>query len=58
MASLVPYFKREFDRFTAQPEAAKALLGAEAEAAEPAVRAALTMVGNVLLSLDATLTKE
>jgi hypothetical protein len=52
------FFERERDRFRRDPEATKALLAEETASPEPETRAALTMVANVLLSLDATLTKE
>ena len=58
MAPLVAFYEREAARFSRDPEAAKALLAEDAAAAEAPARAALTMVANVLLSLDATLTKE
>ena len=56
--SLLVFFEKEAERFAREPEGAGALLEGDAALPEPAVRAALTMVGNVLLSLDAVLTKE
>jgi mono/diheme cytochrome c family protein len=56
--SLLVFFEKEAERFAREPEGAKALLEGDATLPEPAVRAALTMVGNVLLSTDAVLTKE
>jgi hypothetical protein len=58
LAPLVAFFEREKARFSLDPEAAKSLLAEEAAAPEPSERAAFAMVANVLLSLDATLTKE
>lgn len=58
VAPLVAFYEREANRFSRDPEAAKALLAENAADPEPVARAALTMVANVLLSLDATLTKE
>jgi mono/diheme cytochrome c family protein len=58
LASLVAFFERERHRFAREPEAARSLLGDEAAFPKPEARAALTMVANVLLNLDATLTKE
>ena len=58
MAPLVAFYEREAARFSHDPEAARALLAENAVAPEAPSRAALTMVANVLLSLDATLTKE
>jgi hypothetical protein len=55
---LLEFYEREAARFARDPEAAKALLAEDAAAPEAPARAALTMVANVLLSLDATLTKE
>jgi hypothetical protein len=55
---LLAFEERERERFRRAPEAAKALLEAEAFAPEDVDRAAWTMVANVLLSLDETLTKE
>ena len=55
-ARLVALYGRMRARYAADPEAAKALAGdGESDAAE---RAAWTMVANVLLNLDETLTKE
>jgi hypothetical protein len=71
VATLVAFQERERTRFSADPEAAAGLLTglagqdgggasvANGSAGAPAAeRAAWTMVANVLLSLDATLTKE
>ena len=55
---LVAFYEREAARFARDPDATKALLAEDAAAPEAPARAALTMVANVLLSLDATLTKE
>jgi hypothetical protein len=58
----VAFYERERARFAVDRAAADALLASDpaAAASAPATakRAALTMVANVLLSLDATLTKE
>jgi hypothetical protein len=58
LAALVPFYERERNRFEREPESLRALLGEDAGKPDPAPRAALTMVANVLLSLDATLTRE
>jgi Protein of unknown function (DUF1553) len=55
---LLAFYVREAERLGRDPEATKALLADDAGQPEPLSRAALTMVANVLLSLDATLTKE
>jgi hypothetical protein len=64
LEALVAFFGRENARFTADPAAARAVLG-KAQAAAPddaalttADEAALTMVANVLLNLDDTITRE
>jgi len=58
LAALLAFHERERARFSREPESAKALLAEDAGKPEAAERAALTMVANVLLSLDATLTRE
>ena len=58
LAALLAFYERERARFAREPESAKALLAGDAGKPEAAERAALTMVANVLLSLDATLTRE
>jgi Protein of unknown function (DUF1553)/Protein of unknown function (DUF1549)/Planctomycete cytochrome C len=58
LRSLEAFYEQEAARFAAEPKAATDLLAEDANPPDPAARAALTMVGNVLLSLDATLTKE
>jgi cytochrome c553 len=55
---LVAFHDREKARFAAAPETARALLAATAAARGEEERAALTMVANVLLSMDATLARE
>ena len=58
LQALVAYHEREKARFAAAPDAARALLAAAAAGPDDADRAALTLVANVLLSMDATLTRE
>jgi len=58
LAALVAFSEREQARFEREPESLRALLGEDAGRPDAAPRAALTMVANVLLSLDATLTRE
>jgi hypothetical protein len=58
LAALLAFHERERARFSQEPESAKALLAGDAGKPEATERAALTMVANVLLSLDATLTRE
>ncbi len=58
LQALVAFHDREKARFAASPASARALLAAAAPGAGDAGRAALTMVANVLLSMDATLTRE
>jgi hypothetical protein len=58
LAGLVAFYARERDRFAREPDSLRALVGDEGAAAAAAPRAALTMVANVLLNLDATLTRE
>ncbi|HYN02195.1 MAG TPA: DUF1549 and DUF1553 domain-containing protein, partial [Vicinamibacteria bacterium] len=58
LADLLAFHERERTRFSREPESAKALLAGDAGKPEAAERASLTMVANVLLSLDATLTRE
>ena len=58
LQALVAFHDREKARFAASPASARALLAAAAPGAGDADRAALTMVANVLLSMDATLTRE
>ena len=61
MAPLVSFEERQLARFKADPEAARAVAGEVAGTAAPgeaAELAAWTMVANVLLNLDETLTKE
>ena len=57
---LVAFYERERQRFAGDPDAAAALAApATAEASDdPADRAAWTVVANVLLNLDETVTKE
>jgi hypothetical protein len=60
LAALLAFHEREAERFAKDPAAAQALLAAREDAggrSDPE-RAALTMVANVLLNLDATLTRE
>jgi hypothetical protein len=57
VAPLVSFEERQLARFKADPEAARAVAGA-AGPGETAELAAWTMVANVLLNLDETLTKE
>jgi hypothetical protein len=58
LAVLREFYERERTRFSREPEKAAVLLAGDAGAPEACERAALTMVANVLLSLDATLTRE
>jgi len=64
LGALVAFFGRENARFAGDPAAARAVLGlGEAAAPDDAVaatadEAALTMVANVLLNLDGTITRE
>jgi mono/diheme cytochrome c family protein len=58
IAPLLVYQARERGRFEADAKAAGQVLGEAATSADAADRAAWTMVSNVLLSLDETLTKE
>jgi hypothetical protein len=58
LAALLAFYERECVRFGRDPEAARALLADDAGQPEATSRAALTMAANVLLSLDATLTRE
>ncbi len=58
LRALVAYHGLEKARFDAAPDAAKALLGTTAAGPHDGETAALTMVANVLLSMDATLTRE
>jgi hypothetical protein len=57
LEALVAFHDRAKARFAAAPDRAKALVAAAA-GPDDAGRAALTMVANVLLSMDATLTRE
>jgi hypothetical protein len=57
LAPLLSFEERQLARFKADPEAARAVAG-PAPAGEAAELAAWTMVANVLLNLDETLTKE
>jgi hypothetical protein len=57
VAPLVSFEERQLARFKADPAAARAVAGAKAPG-EAAELAAWTMVANVLLNLDETLTKE
>jgi len=57
LAPLVSFEEQQLARFKADPEAARAVTGAEAPR-DAAELAAWTMVANVLLNLDETLTKE
>ena len=52
------FYERERARFSREPESAKALLAGDAGKPGAVERASLTMVANVLLNLDATLTRE
>jgi hypothetical protein len=58
LAPLLAFQERQRARFAADREAARAVLGEATAPADAAERAAWTMVANVLLSLDETLTKE
>lgn len=58
LEALLAFHDRERARFAAAPEKARALLAATAPARGEDERAALTMVANVLLSMDATLARE
>jgi uncharacterized protein DUF1553/uncharacterized protein DUF1549/cytochrome c len=59
LAPLLAFQAQQRTRFEADAAAAQALLGGPGgDAVEPAERAAWTLVANVLLSLDETLTKE
>jgi hypothetical protein len=59
VAELIRLFERERDHFRADREAATRLLaGLEARPAEVPELAAWTVVANVVLNLDETLTKE
>lgn len=58
LAALLAFHERERARFSREPESARELLAEDAGKTEATERAALTMVANVLLSLDATLTRE
>ncbi len=57
LAPLLSFEQQQLARFKADPAAARAVAGT-ATSGEPAELAAWTMVANVLLSLDETLTKE
>ena len=57
VAPLLSFEERQLARFKADPEAARAVAGAQTPG-EAAELAAWTMVANVLLNLDETLTKE
>ena len=57
LAPLLSFEEQQLARFKADPEAARAVAGAKAPG-EAAELAAWTMVANVLLNLDETLTKE
>jgi len=57
LAPLLSFEKQQLERFKADPDAARAVAGA-GPPAETAELAAWTMVANVLLNLDETLTKE
>ena len=57
LVPLVSFERQQLARFRADPEAARAVAGAAAPG-EAAELAAWTMVANVLLNLDETLTKE
>jgi len=57
LAPLLSFEEQQLARFKADPAAARAVAGAAAPG-EPAELAAWTMVANVLLNLDETLTKE
>jgi Protein of unknown function (DUF1553) len=57
LAPLLSFEKQQLDRFRADPDAARKVAGA-GPPAETAELAAWTMVANVLLNLDETLTKE
>jgi hypothetical protein len=58
VAPLLAFHARQKKRFEADGEAARAVLAEATVAADTADRAAWTLVANVLLSLDETLTKE
>jgi hypothetical protein len=58
LSTLLAYHARERARFEKDGEAACRVLGEPRATADAADRAAWTMVGNVLLNLDETLTKE
>jgi hypothetical protein len=58
LQALVAFHERERARFAAAPDQAKALVPSAADGPGDPGRAALTMVANVLLSMDATLTRE
>jgi hypothetical protein len=58
LQALVAFHDREKARFAVAPDQAKALLASAADGPGDPGRAALTMVANVLLSMDATLTRE
>jgi hypothetical protein len=58
LQALVDFHDREKARFDAAPGRARALLAAPAPGPDESGQAALTMVANVLLSMDATLTRE
>ncbi len=57
LARLVALYEQQLDHFTAEPTAANKIWP-EAKVANKAEKAALTMVANVLLNLDETVTKE
>ena len=57
LARLIALYKQQVAHFTAQPQAASKL-SKDSKAANKAAFAALTMVANVLLNLDETVTKE
>jgi hypothetical protein len=58
LAPLLAFQAQQRARFEADRDAARAVLGETSAPADAAERAAWTMVANVLLSLDETLTKE
>jgi mono/diheme cytochrome c family protein len=58
LEALVAFHDREKARFAAVPGRARALLAAPGPGPDDSDGAALTMVANVLLSMDATLTRE